>query len=392
MTVTVERARSRTEVLAAAAALAPQISDRALEGEQGGRVPPDLLAAISDAGLLDLLLPESLGGLEMDPVTVLDTIREISRADGSAGFAALSLNATFFVAWLEPEVARTILAARPRAVATVFAPLGKAEPRPDGGLLVNGRWPFNTGARNASWFANGVMVQNGGKPAIVAPGRPDWRLVFVPASDVDVLDTWHVAGLKGTGSNDVSVSDLVVPPEYTANPIFERARHEGAIFNWSFFALMGVLFAGFPLGIARRALDEFRELAPNKSRGSRPLAEEQSVQIAYARAEAGLRSAEAYARDVLGTAWERTLAGDETTMADRASVRLATGQAIRTGVDVVNTVFQLAGGSALFDRSPIQRCWRDINAGSHHGYFSEYHETRVGRSLFGLPVPDPWMM
>ncbi|WP_018680553.1 acyl-CoA dehydrogenase family protein [Actinokineospora enzanensis] len=392
MTQTAERPTTREDALAAARAIAPAVADRAQEGERIGCLPEDLLETMSAAGLIDLLLPAEYGGLELDPSTVVDVITELSRADGSAGFTVLSLNSTFFVAWLEAEVAKSILADRPRAIATVFAPLGKAYPEAGGGLRVEGRWPFNTGCRNASWFANGVMVQDGDKPAIVPPGRPDWRLVFVPKADVEVMDTWAVAGLKGTGSNDVRMNGVIVPPEYTANPIFEPARVDGPVFRWSFFALMGVLFAGFPLGIARRALDEFVAMAEHKSRGSRTLAEEQSVQITVARAEGRLGAAQAYVHDVLGKAWDRTLAGDEMTIDDRASVRLATGHAIRAGVEVVDSVFRLAGGSALFDHSPLQRCWRDINAGSHHGYFSEYHETRVGRAQLGVPVPDPWMM
>jgi alkylation response protein AidB-like acyl-CoA dehydrogenase len=380
------------DVVAAAQRLAPEIAARAREGEQLGSIPPDLLDAIAEPGLIDLLMPASLGGLELDPLTVARVIRILSEADGSVGFTILTLNATFFVAWLDDDAARTVLADRPRAVATVFAPLGRAVPHPDGGFRVTGRWPFNTGCRNATWTCNGVMVYDGDKPAIVPPGRPDWRLVFAPIRDVSVHDTWNVAGLRGTGSNDVTMADVHVPAEFTANPIFERARHTGPIFRWSFFALMGVLFAGLPLGIARRALDEFVALAPKKSRGSRPLAEEQTVQLTVARAEEKLRSADALVTDALGQAWQRTVGGDDMTMDDRVAIRLATGRAMRAGVEVVDSVFRLAGGGALYDHSPLQRCWRDINAASHHGYFSEYHEARVGMALLGQPIPDPWMM
>jgi indole-3-acetate monooxygenase len=396
MTVTGEAVRqsdrTAAEVVKAAGLLAPEIADRASEGERLGAIPPDLFDKMQAAGMIDLMLPRSLGGLELDPQTVIDVITILSRADGSVGFTILTLNATFYVAWLPDDAARTVLAGEPRAVATVFTPLGKAIPQDDGALVVTGRWPFNTGCRNASWFCNGVMVMDGDKPATVPPGRPDWRLVFVPREQAEILDTWDVAGLKGTGSNDTAVSQVRVSPEYTANPIFERSHHEGPIFRWSFFALMGVQFAGFPIGIARRALDEFVTLAPKKSRGSKPLAQEQSVQLTVARCEGNLRSAQAFVADVIGTAWERTVAGDDMTMADRVALRLATGRAMRAGVEVVDTVFRLAGGGALYDRSPLQRCWRDINAGSHHGYFSEYHETRVGRALLEAPVPDPWMM
>lgn len=395
MTAISERARpalTAGDVTAAAIALAPQIRERAAEGERLGRIPDDLLTAMSREGLIDLLVPSVLGGAELDPMTVVDVVSTLSAADGSVGFTVLSVNATCFVAWLEPDVARTILAGEPRSVATVFAPRGRAVPEADGALRVTGRWPFNTGCRNASWFANGVMVLDGDRPAIVPPGRPDWRLVFVPREDMEILDTWHVVGLKGTGSNDVRMSGVRVPVEFTAAPMFQPARHPGAIFRWSFFALMGVLFAGFPLGIGRRALDEFEELARSKSRGSKPLAEEQSVQIAVARAEAGLRAARAYVYEVLHGVWDRTVAGDEMSMADRIAVRLATGQAMRAGIQAVDTAFRLAGGSALYETSPLQRCWRDINAGSHHGYFSEYHETMVGRALLDVPVSDPWML
>jgi alkylation response protein AidB-like acyl-CoA dehydrogenase len=378
--------------LAAAAALVPEIADRAVEGERLGYLPPDLFDRLERAGLIDLMLPRALGGRELDPLTVIEVIATLSRADGSVGFTVLTLNATCYVAWLPDPAARTVLAGRPRAVATVFTPLGRADPEPDGSLRVTGRWPFNTGCRNASWICNGVLVMDGDRPATVPPGRPDWRLVFVPREQTEILDTWQVAGLRGTGSNDTAVNRVRVAPEFTANPIFEPCPHPGPLYRWSFFALMGVQFAGFPLGIARRALDEFRALAPGKSRGSRPLAQEQSVQLAMVRCEAGLRSAQAFVTDVVGRAWQRTLAGDELAMADRVALRLATGRAMRAGVKVVDTVFRLAGGGALYDRSPLQRCWRDLNAGSHHGYFSEYHETRVGRAVLGLPVPDPWMM
>jgi alkylation response protein AidB-like acyl-CoA dehydrogenase len=381
------------DVVAAAEELAPVISERALEAEELRRVPDDIIATMRRTGLLNLFLPRVLGGCEVDPLTGVDVVSTIARADGSAGFTLLTLNATFFLAWLDHDIARQVMLDEPGGgMATVFAPLGRAVPLPSGALKVNGRWPFNTGSRNAAWFANGVMVLDGDRPAIVPPGRPDWRLVFFPKSDASVLDTWHTAGLRATGSNDVEVTDITVPAAFTANPIFERAKHDGPLFRWSFFSLMGVLFAGFPLGVARRALDEFETMALTKSRGSRRLAEDESVEIAVARAEASLRAARAYVDDVIGSLWEKSLQGETITVSGRAAVRLAAGHAMRTGVSIVDTVFRLGGGAALYDRCPIQRCWRDAHACSHHGYFSEYHETRVGRALLDVPIPDVWMM
>src|SRR5207302_10009639 len=146
------------------------------------------------------------------------TIEEISRADGSAGWTTFIGNTTSFVAWLEPGVAKELVAERPDFVMSgVFAPTGTA--RPDGdALVIDGRWTFNSGCPHADWFLNGVVVMDGDDPRMVPPGRPDWRFAIYPAAEGAIVDTWHVAGLRGTGSHDVKATSVRVRRARTIVP------------------------------------------------------------------------------------------------------------------------------------------------------------------------------
>src|SRR5262245_37393438 len=141
--------------------LAPVFSARATDGEAARTMPPDLVARARAAGLFSIAVPRSLGGLELDPLTVVGVVEEISRADGSAGWTVLIGNATAFFAWLEPAVTKDLLGDEPGVVSTgVFAPSGRAVPAGDGRLLLDGRWSFNSGCVHADWFQTGCMVMD----------------------------------------------------------------------------------------------------------------------------------------------------------------------------------------------------------------------------------------
>jgi alkylation response protein AidB-like acyl-CoA dehydrogenase len=150
--------------------------------------------------------------------------------------------------------------------------------------------------------------------------------------------------------------------------------------------------SGFPLGVARRALDEFVPLASAKSRrGPGTLATEQVTQLSVARCEASLRAARAFMFDALGSAWDTALAGDRLSQDQRMAIRLALANAMRVALEVVDTTFALAGGGALYDSSPLQRCWRDLHAGGNHIVFSNNFVAQGGKALLGEPVEE-WML
>ena len=374
-------------------AVAEAARPRSLDIERAGVVPTDLIEQLEAAGAFRLFVPQSLGGLEVDPTTVFEVIEALAVADGSLGWTAFVLNGAVFACWLEPAVAAELLATRPGGgIPGTLGPIGRARPE-DGALRLQGRFPFNSGAPHAAWFVEGGLVVNDdGVPRTRPDGQPDWRLFFLPPTEVEILDTWHVAGLRATASHDVVVEGALVPEERTACAIFDEAPQDAAIFRWPLFSIVSPLISGVLVGIARRALDEFAVLATTKSRrSSTPLAETEAVALTTVRDEGRLRAARALLLEAYGRAWDTALAGDRLQTDDRIAIRTASFHAARTAVEVVDSVFAQAGGGALYDSSPLQRCWRDVHAGSHHIYYCNHDATLTGRSLLTGATPD-WII
>jgi alkylation response protein AidB-like acyl-CoA dehydrogenase len=386
-----EENMSTNPYVVAAHSLADEISASAREGEELRRMPDDLVSRLLTAGLFHLGVPAALGGAECEPSTIIDVVEEVSRADGSAGWNVFVGQATMFIAWLDPAVAKQMAAENPGfLVSSAFPPMGTA--RPDGdGLVIDGRWSFCSGCSHADWFMQGVMMMEGDAPRVVPPGRPDWRFAFIPAKEAEIIDTWHVAGLRGSGSHDIAAAGARVSYGHTIMPFYEPAQFDGPLYRLPFPTVLCATISGFPLGVARRALDEFIALAHSKSHAppSPPMAEDGHVQLEVARAEASLRAARAYVDDAIGDAWETVHRGSDVTIDQRANAVMATLHAARTARSVVGHVYALAGGGAIYDRNPLQRCARDIEAGTQHIFLGFGQWRTTGRVLFGLEPDTP---
>jgi indole-3-acetate monooxygenase len=400
MTMTLTSAQSAvldgSSALQAARALAPTIRDRALEAERLGTLPDDIVDALRDAGLFRIAQPRALGGFELDPTSSMAVIEELSAADASAGWTfMIGVGAAAFAAWLDPAVARNLFGSDAGGpAASVFAPTGRATPLGSGQFRVDGRWPFASGCRHARWFLNGVLVTDGERPRQVKEHTPDWRLAFLRRSDVAVLDSWDVAGLRATGSNDVEAHEVLIGEELTIQPFSKPACHQGPLWRLPFFTLIGVLFAGFPLGVGRRALDEFAQLATSRGRGgndAEPIAEDGAAQLAFSRAEAGLQAARAFVLDAIEVVWRSACAGDVPGVHDRARLQLSVQHAMRAALDAVEVAFTFAGASAARTSHPLQRCLRDLRTANQHIYFSSAALKRYAQLTFGLADPGPWV-
>jgi alkylation response protein AidB-like acyl-CoA dehydrogenase len=377
-------------VTTAARALAPTIAARAAEGEALRTMPPDLVAALKRAGLFRIAVPRTLGGLELAPTEIIEVIEQISRADGSAGWTVLIGNAAAFFSWLEPDVVTAMFGGPPDIISTgTFSPTGRAVPTGDGHLVLDGRWGFNSGCCHADWYQLGFLVMAGDVPARRPDGRPDWRFAYIPSHDAEVVDTWRVAGLRGTGSHDVVVADLRLPEAHTAMPMFDPPRHTGPLLEVGFRALTATLLVGFPLGVARRALDELAARAPAKRRWSREstVAEDALAQRLAGAAEAGLQSARAFAFDAFGAAWEAIGRDGTTTVEQRSRMLLATQQAMEAALGAVEVAYRLVGAAAVYEDDPIGRCFRDVQTARQHVIFSGELFAEYGRARFGVPEP-----
>ena len=193
--------------------LRAEVRAAADESEALRTMPSHLVEATKAAGLFRMAMPAELGGLELDPITIVESIEAMSHADASAGWTTLIGNSTAFFAWLDPTVARDMLGENSNVVSTsMFAPMGRA--RRDGGdLVIEGRWPFNSGCVHADWYQAAVVVMRDGRPDVRGDGRPDVRFAMFPRHGASIIDTWHSLGLRGTGSHDIEVHELRVPIE-----------------------------------------------------------------------------------------------------------------------------------------------------------------------------------
>jgi alkylation response protein AidB-like acyl-CoA dehydrogenase len=374
------------EIVDRATAVGVECRARADEAEARRTMPPDLVCAARAAGLFRMAMPASLGGLELDPVTIMSAIEELSRADGSAGWTVLIGNSTAFFAWLDQHVAAAMLGDSIDAVSTsMFAPMGRAKTDGDH-VVIDGRWPFNSGCMHADWFQVGVIVTDDDGPRLRSDGRADVRFAFFERDRAEIVDTWHSTGLRGTGSHDVAVHGLRIPVEHTAAPMLDPAVHDGRLWQFGFFPLLGMLMGGFPLGVARHALDELARLAPNKRRGnnSSTVADDPHVQYEVGRAEAALQGARALAIDALGEAWTTATAGSPLTSEQQSRIRLASQQAMHAAVAAVDLAFTSAGAGAVYTGHPLERCFRDLHTANQHIAFSGEGFRNYARQRFGL--------
>jgi indole-3-acetate monooxygenase len=212
------------------------------------------------------------------------------------------------------------------------------------------------------------------------------RLMLAPASEVLLHDTWHVAGLRGTGSHDIEFRAVRVPKEHSASVFADRPVQSGPLYAFPLFGLLAVAIAGTALGIARGALDELVELAQRKrpSGGQRRLAERPTIQSDLAQAEASLRAARLLLLDSVDRAWEQAAASGEVSVPGRAALRLAATHATATAAEVTNVVFRLAGASAIYETSALQRRFRDVNVATQHMLVAPATWELTGRLLMDV--------
>ena len=379
----------RVDPFAEAARIAIQFRERAMEGEGLRTMPADLVAEVRASRLFTLGMPRTLGGLELDPLSIVEIIEQLAYADGSAGWTTMIGNSTAFLAWLEPAVAAAVMADGVPTVASVFAPHGQARPTDTPGTFdVTGHWGFASGSPHAEWFMNGVILMDGAIPRMRADGQPDWTFALFAAADTEIVDTWDALGLRGTGSHDVQiVRPTRVPEEHMVMPFETAARHDGPLYRFPFWGLLGVLMGGVALGIAQRALDELVALAPQKRRPPNlavTIADDTHLQIELARAETRVRSAKAYLLDGIGCAWDTACNGDVPTNGQLANIQMAMLDGLDAGLAATSLALRAGGASCVYNHHPIQRCFRDIHTVAQHVALSDRGGANYGRTRFGL--------
>ncbi len=381
-------AAAATSLIDAAKALAPQIATAADEIERSRRLPNALVEALAQAGFFRLWIPCTLGGEEADPMTLVRVVEEIARADGAAGWC-VGIGGEYgaFGGYLPAEAAREIYGSDPLVrTAGAFRPFGNAVVV-DGGYRVTGRWPLGSGCQHSQWIVGGCRIFDGDQPRMTADGMPVSRILFFPAADCEILDTWHSIGLRGTGSHDYAVRDVFVPAERSLS-FREPPTEPGPLYAMPTVALFATVLAAVPLGIARHAIDIVREIAKTKiaSRSRRGLSEDATMQTNLGTAEALLRSARAFLYQSLDEAWQVVAAGRVVGVPQRALLWLASTHAATAAKQAAELMFTAAGSAAPYASSGIERCVRDIHAACQHVALAPPNYQMAGQAFLGLDM------
>lgn len=380
------RVTSVDDILKAIDQMQPSIDAARQWIDHNRQLPPALVAAMIDAKLFSLWLPIEFGGPEVNLVDTARIIEAAARADGAVGWCAgIGTSYSRFAAFLPSSTAQQLFIQDRAIIAGALPPSGKAV-TVQGGYRVSGRWTFASGIQHAQWCLGGCVVIGSGSPRLDANGVPETRVTFFPVEEVEVIDTWDVGGLRGTGSHDFIVTDLFVPEEYTVEGLGMVPTCVGAFYRIPPYTAFPVLISAVPLGIARAALEVLKAMSTSKTPlgGTTVLRDKLTVQAAVGRAEAMLLSARAFLLTTCEDIGVVVAAGEPLSMHHRTLMRLAAAQVAAAAKETVQTVYELGGGTSVYESSGIQRCFRDVHAAVQHVQVQSANFEAAGRVLLGL--------
>ncbi|SMF65620.1 MULTISPECIES: acyl-CoA dehydrogenase family protein [unclassified Pseudomonas] len=380
----------RTELLAATKSLAAGIAPRRVEIEALRYLPQDIADALAGAGLYRMLTPADYGGLECHVGTFVEVIELLAQTDASAAWCTfISCTSCVVAAYYSPVVARDLFGDINLKAAGVSAPRGHAVREvKDGisGYRVSGRWSWGSATKNADLIHGGCLIYGAGeKPEMLASGRPRIQLMSFKKEQVSILDNWSAFGLCGSGSGEYEVDNVFVPEAHSVC-LTEDDALDRALYKFPIFGLLGIGIGAVALGIARSAIDALTGLANEKAPqlSGRTLAMRPTTQLEVAISEAKLRSARAFLFETVHAAWNAAEESGYITTEQKRDIRLATTHAVNSAKEVVGTMFKLGGGSSVFEQSPLQKCFRDINVAAQHMMVSDSIYELTGRIFLGL--------
>jgi indole-3-acetate monooxygenase len=349
------------------------------EHEDNRQLSAVVVDALRKADLFRQFVPASYGGPSVDPITAMESFVRLAQADAASAWCAVIGSLTSHCAGvLNADVAQQVFGDQNNIVCGAYAPSGTAI-RETSAWRVNGRWAWGSGSPFANWMTGGVITDNG-----------EFHQMLFRRSEIELFDTWHSSGLRGTGSHDFAVTDAAVDPMYTLQIGRSGPTCSDDIARMPLFPLFCAGIASVMIGIANRALEEITLLANEKkpAQSNRTLAASAVVQTDLAKAEAMIRSSTAYLQHELGTAWHTVLHGDRVSTDQRVRARLA---ASHIGVEMCRAVdlcYHAGGGSAVYSTSPLQRCFRDVHTAAAHIMVSTRTFETAGRHRLGLTI-DP---
>jgi alkylation response protein AidB-like acyl-CoA dehydrogenase len=377
-----------TDWVARARALRPLIEAAGARTEAARELAPEVVQALHAAGLFRMLIPRDLGGAQLDLPTYLRVVEALAEADANVAWCVgQGTGCSFTAAYLPPTAARTMFGDDPRAVlAWGPGPNGQAVPV-SGGWCITGRWGFASGSRHANWLGGMCpILDETGARRLDADGTPAIRTFVFPKQQANVIDDWHVVGLRGTGSDSYSVTDLFVPEAFcylrTAPP-----PRPGPLYKLALLHIYPPSFGAVALGIARATLDDFVVMARGKTpRGSQPMRENAAIQSMLGHAEVRLRAARMFLFQSVADIWRDLEEGAAVSDAHELTLRMASTYAIQEAAAVVDVAYHEAGATAILQSKPFERRFRDVHAVAQQIQGRRANFELAGQRLLGVPT------
>jgi len=370
-------------LLAAARRLNPLLRQEAAACEALGALTPPVAKAIEDANFYGMWIPAELGGSELTPRQSLEVLEELAIGDASTSWVVMAIALATGVAgaYLPRQVALQYFSPNRKpfpGFAGQGTRPGKAVPT-EGGYLLSGAWSFASGIKHCKYIHTAGAVETTGEP----------RIFNVPIEKAKFTDNWDVMGLRATGSIDYTIDNLFVPEEQTFPLLTQEPKQGGGLYRIGIINFAGICHGGWALGVARRMLDDLRDLTHAKMGRASQRATQDSFHAGFGMAEAKLRAARALVFETWADI-EDTLSRDELPSTRQETLsRLALYNVTWTANEVSDFVYAAAGTTALRD-GPLQRYFRDMHAGTQHITSSPGVLQACGQELAGLAEGKRW--
>ena len=387
--------RTREGLLARARALTEEVHARSDETEELRRLPPETMQAMRESGIHRILQPARHGGAEAHFSGMADIVETVSIACSAAGWCLTQYcSHNCLLGYWPPDGQDEIWGATPDAmVAGSLIPACGRAVRVDGGWQVSGRWPFASGVYGADWFIAAAFTEGEDVPKLA-------QMHAVPRGEFEIIDTWHTAGLRGTGSADVAVDDVFVP-DRRALPIDATkgggdapgcAVNAAALYKLPAFAMFSINQSIVAVGVAQATYDDF--VARTRDRVARmsgkSMADYSTAQVKVAEAHTAIETARLLLHHCCDAGMAVAARGETAPMPLKTELRAKATMAGKLAADAVDLLFHLSGGAGLYDRNPISRAMRDMNCiGGHITQNWDVNASNHGRVLLGLDSADP---
>ena len=384
--------RAHAAMIARAAALVPSLRERAARTEELRRLPPETERDLHEAGLFRIVQPQRVGGSEFDYVALVDCADVLGQGDASVAWNVANLASHHWMLGMFDKRAQDEVWSKDAnaLIASSFIfPAGRAR-KVDGGHVLRGSWPFSSGVESCEWNMLASVVSSDDE----ADGI-EYRIFLLNKKDYKVKDTWNAAGLRGTGSNDVEVTDAFVAEpmsisvsDLAGGPTPGSAVNPNALYALPVFSLFPYVLSGVALGNAQACLEDYVEFARHRvsTYNRAKLGDMQSTQIKIAEASAKIDAARLLMRTNCITAMTDARRNHVPDISGKTRLRRDGAFAVNLCTEAVSLLFAASGARSLFISGALQRQFRDGHAvNSHLAFNFDAAGTNYGRVALGLP-------